>query len=346
VRTPASQDAQARRALIEDIKQDRKGWLQHGLAALGVSLLGLGVAGSVVLTSNAEHVQAAVPTAQLATNPQSATAPEITVPPAFDRAASSISRDLTRPALDPAKLKSLADQRAEELSKTDDQIAQAARTRAATAREKSLERASRATQKQGARLAREAIERKAAKSARAAAARAAARDTARSASRRASAATTRPAPATRSSASPSSGGRSCMPVRGGYSIAAHFGQVGAWSRYHTGFDFSAPVGTTLQAPAAGVVTNAGGGPASGWAGNYVTIRYPDGTQSLMAHMSTVSVRVGQSVSACETVGAVGMTGRTFGPHVHFEIYPAGVTPGDVYRAVNPVSWLNGRGLRP
>jgi murein DD-endopeptidase MepM/ murein hydrolase activator NlpD len=56
--------------------------------------------------------------------------------------------------------------------------------------------------------------------------------------------------------------------------------------------------------------------------------------------------VGQSVSACETVGAVGMTGRTFGPHVHFEIYPAGVTPGDVYRAVNPVSWLNGRGLRP
>jgi murein DD-endopeptidase MepM/ murein hydrolase activator NlpD len=41
-----------------------------------------------------------------------------------------------------------------------------------------------------------------------------------------------------------------------------------------------------------------------------------------------------------------MTGRTFGPHVHFEIYPAGVTPGDVYRAVNPLGWLNAHGLRP
>jgi murein DD-endopeptidase MepM/ murein hydrolase activator NlpD len=106
------------------------------------------------------------------------------------------------------------------------------------------------------------------------------------------------------------------------------------------------VGTALHAPAAGVVTNAGSGSASGWAGNYVAIRYPDGTSSLMAHMSTVSVSVGQTVSACQVVGAVGMTGRTFGPHVHFEIYPAGVTPGDVYKAVNPVSWLAAHGLQP
>ena len=63
-------------------------------------------------------------------------------------------------------------------------------------------------------------------------------------------------------------------------------------------------------------------------------------------MSTVSVSVGQSVSACQVVGAVGMTGRTFGPHVHFEIYPSGVTPGDVYRAVNPLSWLNAHGIKP
>ena len=130
----------------------------------------------------------------------------------------------------------------------------------------------------------------------------------------------------------------------GYRIAARFGQVGIWSRYHTGFDFSAPVGTPIRAPAAGVVTNAGIGPASGWAGNYVAIRYPDGTYTLMAHMSTVSVSVGQTVSACQLVGAVGMTGRTFGPHLHFEVYPAGVTPGDLYSAVNPLPWLNARGL--
>jgi murein DD-endopeptidase MepM/ murein hydrolase activator NlpD len=319
---PTSQDALARRALIEDIKEDRKGWLQHGVAALAVSLLGLGVAGSVVLTSNAEHVATAGATTQLA-----ATSPEIALPSAFDRSASATSRDVTRPALDQAKLKSLADQRAEELSKTDDQIVEAARTKAANAREKSLESASKATQKQATLLARGAAERRAARSS-------------------STPAGTTEAPSVASSAPASTGGKSCMPVRGGYSIAARFGQVGAWARYHTGFDFSAPVGSTLQAPASGVVTNAGGGPASGWAGNYVAIRYPDGTQSLMAHMSTVSVSVGQSVSACQTVGAVGMTGRTFGPHVHFEIYPAGVTPGDVYRAVNPLGWLNAHDLRP
>jgi murein DD-endopeptidase MepM/ murein hydrolase activator NlpD len=315
-----SQDALARRALIEDIKDDRKGWLQHGVAALAVSLLGLGVAGSVALTSNAEHLEVAAPATTVTT------APEVDLPAAFDRDATQpTSRDVVRPALDEAKLKSLADQRAEELSKTDDQIAQVAKTKAAAAREKSLESASKATQKQAALLARGAAERK---------------------SKPAAPSPAAPAPVTRERGPANTNAKSCMPVRGGYSIAARFGQVGAWSRYHTGFDFSAPVGKTLQAPGSGVVTNAGGGPASGWAGNYVTIRYPDGTQSLMAHMSTVSVRVGQSVSACQVVGAVGMTGRTFGPHVHFEIYPAGVTPGDVYKAVNPVGWLNARGLRP
>jgi murein DD-endopeptidase MepM/ murein hydrolase activator NlpD len=65
----------------------------------------------------------------------------------------------------------------------------------------------------------------------------------------------------------------CLPITRGYSIAARFRPGRAWSRYHTGFDFSAPVGTPLHAPAAGVVTNAGSGPASGWAGNYVAIKY-------------------------------------------------------------------------
>jgi murein DD-endopeptidase MepM/ murein hydrolase activator NlpD len=141
-----------------------------------------------------------------------------------------------------------------------------------------------------------------------------------------------------------SGGKGCLPVTSGYSIAARFGQVGPWARYHTGLDFSSPVGTPLHAPAAGVVTNAGIGPASGWAGNYVAIKYPNGTHTLMAHMSTVSVSVGQTVSACQIVGAIGLTGRTFGAHVHLEVYPAGAKPGDIYSAVNPVPWLNAHGV--
>jgi murein DD-endopeptidase MepM/ murein hydrolase activator NlpD len=289
-------DAPARRALIEDIKENRRGWVRHGIAALAVSVLGLGVAGSVVLTGAAGSTTA---------GPAQST----------DRAPEQSSRSTSRLPLDAARVKSLADQRAEQLSKADLDVAEAAKARSAQARAKLLAGAAGATGKQAKLIA---------------AGRA----------RTTSVATPHPA------APRASGGKSCLPVTGGYSIAARFGQVGSWARYHTGLDFAAAVGTPLHAPAAGVVTNAGRGSASGWAGNYVAIKYPDGTQSLMAHMSTVSVQVGQTVSACQLVGAIGMTGRTFGPHVHFEIYPAGITPGDVYKAVNPVNWLQAHGLNP
>ena len=298
---PTTQRDQARRALVEDVALNRRGWLQHGAAALAVSVLGLGVAGSFALTGNAQ--QTAVPHAQ-------------TSVPALTGArdgATITSRSITREPLDPAKVKSLADQRAEELAKTDDKISAAAAGKQVDQREKQLSE----TSDQAAATAR----------------RLAAGDK--------STTTTTDAPGDTAGAK----GKTCLPAAS-YRIAATFGQVGSWARYHTGFDFAAPIGTTLRAPASGVVTNAGRGPASGWAGNYVAIKYADGTQSLMAHMSTVSVQVGQSVSGCDTVGAIGMTGRTFGPHVHFEIYPAGITPGDVYRAVNPVPWLKAHNLSP
>ena len=291
----------ARRALLEDVTVNRRGWLQHGAAALAVSALGLGVAGSFALTGNAQ--QTAVPQVG-------------SVAPAVAGArdsASLTSRSITREPLDPAKVKSLADQRAEELAKTDDKISEAAAGKQVDEREKQLSE----TSDQAAELAR------------------------RLAKGEKPATTTTDEPGDTAGAK----GKSCLPAAS-YHVAATFGQVGSWARYHTGFDFAAPIGTTLRAPSTGVVTNAGRGPASGWAGNYVAIKYPDGTQSLMAHMSTVSVQVGQTVDGCQTVGAIGMTGRTFGPHVHFEIYPAGITPGDVYRAVNPVPWLKAHHLNP
>ena len=215
---------------------------------------------------------------------------------------------------DAAKLRSLADQRAEELAEASEDYATAASTTSVKARDKALKSAAAATREQAERLAEQQVP---------------------------TGGDTAGLPDLDVGAVPSDG-KSCLPITSGYSIAARFGDTGIWSRYHTGFDFSAGVGTPIHAPTAGVVTNAGLGPASGWAGNYVAIRYPDGTSTLMAHMSTVSVSVGQTVAACQVVGAVGLTGRTFGPHLHFEVYPPGVTPGDVYSAVSPVSWLNSR----
>jgi len=301
-RTSPTQRNQARRALIDDVRANRRGWLQHGVAALAVSVLGLGVAGSLALTGNASDNGAGTRTQPAGTS----------VTAARDGSALT-SRSSTRTALDPAKVKSLADQRAEELAKADDKIAAAATGKKVDKREKELAETS---------------------------------DEARHEARKLAANGGKPAPKSEPSDTEGNAkGKTCLPA-GHYHVAATFGQVGSWARYHTGFDFAAPIGTTLRAPASGVVTNAGRGPASGWAGNYVAIKYPDGSQSLMAHMSTVSVQVGQKVTGCETVGAIGMTGRTFGPHVHFEIYPAGITPGDVYRAVNPVTWLKAHSLNP
>ena len=296
----------ARRALIADISADRKGWLQHGVAALAISLLGLGVAASVSLTGAAQGATTAN-TAPVA-EPTAAADSDSTPNPRLATGSGSV---------DANRLKSLADQRAEELAEASEDYAIAASTTSADAREKAL--------KDKAAEARAAAKRLAEQG---------------------------PTATGDASGLPDLGassiqgnGKACLPLAS-YRISARFGQVGIWSRYHTGFDFSAGIGTAIRAPSAGVVTNAGIGPASGWAGNYVAIKYPDGTQTLMAHMSTVSVSVGQTVAACQVVGAVGMTGRTFGPHLHFEAYPAGITPGDIYQAVSPAAWLNARGLNP
>lgn len=136
-----------------------------------------------------------------------------------------------------------------------------------------------------------------------------------------------------------------LPVTERYQLVARFGDTGPWSRYHTGLDFSASMGTTVRAMDSGVVAHAGSGRA-GWAGRYVTIRHDDGKTTLYAHLSAVSVRDGERVSGGDRIGSVGMTGRTFGPHVHVELYPRGARTGAVYSAINPSPWMRARGLRP
>jgi murein DD-endopeptidase MepM/ murein hydrolase activator NlpD len=131
------------------------------------------------------------------------------------------------------------------------------------------------------------------------------------------------------------------PVPGAV-IGSHFGEYGSWSRYHTGIDFRAAHGTPIRAVRSGVVLYAGN--SGNWAGNHVAIKHGDGMTTMSSHMSSMAVRAGQHVQAGPIIGRVGPTGRAFGAHLHFELYPAGVKYGDVYRAINPQPWLRASGV--
>ena len=137
------------------------------------------------------------------------------------------------------------------------------------------------------------------------------------------------------------GGGSSSPVPGAV-IGAHFGQYGLWSRYHTGLDFRAGYGTPIKAVADGVVVYAGN--SGDWAGNHVAVRHAGGvTVDVLPHVVDGRQR-GPVSEGGPDHRLRRQTGRAFGPHLHFELYPAGIKYGDVYRAVNPVPWLRTIGV--
>ncbi len=90
---------------------------------------------------------------------------------------------------------------------------------------------------------------------------------------------------------------------------------------HVGLDIAAAMYDPIYAAAAGVVSFAD---ASGGYGNLVVIDHADGWQSWYAHLSAFSVVVGQRVNQGEIIGAAGSTGRSSGPHLHFELRHNGV----------------------
>lgn len=94
----------------------------------------------------------------------------------------------------------------------------------------------------------------------------------------------------------------------------------AW--YHRGLDIAAPMGTPVVAADAGRVVVAGW-PDRGGYGNRVEIDHGNGYVTLYGHLSRVDVTVGQSVNRGDRIGLNGSTGRSTGPHVHFEIRRAG-----------------------
>lgn len=88
---------------------------------------------------------------------------------------------------------------------------------------------------------------------------------------------------------------------------------------YNAIDLGAPVGTGVRAAAAGKVILSRAGGWNGGYGNYIVIDHGNGTQTLYAHLSANSVGVGEYVAQGQTIGAVGSTGRSTGPHLHFEV---------------------------
>ena len=120
-------------------------------------------------------------------------------------------------------------------------------------------------------------------------------------------------------------GRLAWPVSG--KISSRFGKRGR--EFHTGVDICNKKGTPIYAAESGKVIFAS---YSGGYGNLVKIDHGDGLHTWYAHMSKFSVKVGDSVSKGQQVGAIGTTGRTTGPHLHFEVRINGT-------AYNPLNYL-------
>jgi murein DD-endopeptidase MepM/ murein hydrolase activator NlpD len=107
------------------------------------------------------------------------------------------------------------------------------------------------------------------------------------------------------------------------------------SRFHSGLDLPAPEGASIRAAADGVVRRAG---ARGGYGNAIEIDHGAGVSTLYAHAATVSVRPGDQIARGAEVGQVGQTGRTTGPHLHFEVRVGG-------KPIDPAAALKAYGIR-
>jgi len=117
----------------------------------------------------------------------------------------------------------------------------------------------------------------------------------------------------------------------GYEITATFGESSyLWSTVHTGLDFAAAEGTPLVAVAQGTITETA---YDGAYGNKTVLTLEDGTEVWYCHQSSQTVSVGDEVAPGETIGAVGSTGNTTGPHLHLEVHPAGDDAVDPYNVL-------------
>lgn len=122
-------------------------------------------------------------------------------------------------------------------------------------------------------------------------------------------------------------------------VSQKYGIKGNWAAgHHTGIDFAVPVGTSVRSVGTGTVVFAG---RSGAYGKAVTIRMTDGKYTLFAHLSAISVRKGQRVHAGTWIGRSGNSGRSTGPHLHFEVRAKRGYGTDI----DPVRYMASHGVR-
>ncbi|PAE18825.1 peptidase M23 [Bacillus sp. 7504-2] len=121
-------------------------------------------------------------------------------------------------------------------------------------------------------------------------------------------------------------GSFAWPAVGGY-ISSKQGQ--RWGKLHKGIDIARPSDRTIKASDNGIVQSAGW---SGGYGNKVVINHQNGFETVYAHLSSIDVKVGQTVSKGMKIGVMGSTGNSTGVHLHFEIYKNG-------NLENPLNYL-------
>jgi len=123
------------------------------------------------------------------------------------------------------------------------------------------------------------------------------------------------------------------PVGDGW-ISSYFGYrtdpFNGRREWHPGVDIAGKLGEPVVAVAAGIVTYAG---KHGGYGNLVQINHGNGFVTRYGHNSKVLVKVGETVSKGQEIALMGSTGRSTGPHVHFEVWRSG-------RVVNPIKYLS------
>jgi murein DD-endopeptidase MepM/ murein hydrolase activator NlpD len=125
-----------------------------------------------------------------------------------------------------------------------------------------------------------------------------------------------------------------LPVDGAR-LTSGFGP--RWGTYHYGIDLAAPMRTPEYAAGDGVVLRAGA--ASGF-GLAVYILHENGDVTVYGHMDEILVEPGQYVDAGDTIALLGNRGQSTGPHLHFEVHRG----GEDGERINPVTWLNERGV--